>query len=283
MPRFFPALFCCFALALLALLAGCRSEGGAARPGEAAAPDSSHSGTLTVFAAASLADAFEAIGAPFEAAHPGARVVFNVAGSQQLAQQLALGAPGDVFASANAQQMQIAVAAGRVAPDAPQTFARNRLVAVVPEDNPGKLKALKDLARPGLKVVLAAEEVPAGRYARRFLEKASQDATYEADFARRVRANVVSNEQDVRAVLTKVVLGEADAGIVYSSDVVGADGGRVRRLPIPDALNVAARYPIAPLRDAPHPALAEAFTAFVRSVQGQQLLARYGFVPLDAP
>lgn len=233
---------------------------------------------LMVFAAASLTDAFAELGTHFEAANPGVAVTFNFAGSQQLAQQLSQGAPGDVFAGANARQMAVVVANGRIAPDAPATFTRNRLVVIFPADNPADLQALPDLARPGVRLVLAEEAVPVGRYTLDFLDKAAADAALGPAFRDGVLANVVSYEQNVRTVFTKVALGEADAGVVYSSDVVGAGSDAVAHITIPDDLNVIATYPIAPLTDAQRPFLAQHFVDFVLSKEGQAIMASYGFV-----
>ncbi|MDX1688369.1 MAG: molybdate ABC transporter substrate-binding protein [Candidatus Promineifilaceae bacterium] len=251
-----------------ALLAG---DGRNGRSGE---------GALTVFAAASLSDAFEAMGRQFEAAHPDVRVTFNFAGSQQLAQQLAQGAPGDVFASANVQQMAAVVESGRIEADAVETFAYNRLVVALPPDNPAGLSRLSDLTRPGVRLALADEAVPAGRYALTFLERAAEAPELGADFEERALANVVSYEQNVRTVLTKVALGEADAGIVYASDAAAAE---VETIEIPEGLNPRASYPMAPLEDAERPALAEAFVNFVLSDRGQQTMAEFGFIPAGAP
>ncbi len=257
----------------------------ACAPGEAHHPASAEPPprvTLTVFAAASLAEAFAEVGQDFEARQLGVEVVLSLAGSQQLAQQLLHGAPADVFASANARQMDAAIEAGRVARDAPQVFATNTLVVVMPEANPAGLNTLGDLVRPGLRLVLADEAVPAGAYARVFLSHASRDAAFGSEYARKVLANVVSFEQNVRAVLAKVRLGEADAGIVYAADVAGDQDTGVRRIDIPAALNVVARYPIAVAADSPHAPLAHAFVDFVRAPDGQQILARHGFAPSDA-
>lgn len=234
--------------------------------------------TLTVLAAASLSEPFEAIGALFEAAHPGVQVVFSFAGSQQLARQLAGGAPADVFASASAKYIDAAVEAGRVQAGAAQMFAANRLVVIVPADNPAGLAELEDLARPGLKLVLAAKEVPVGAYSLEFLDKAA--AELGADYKGAVLGNVVSYEENVKAVLAKVRLGEADAGIVYGSDAATA-ADAVRVIAIPDALNVVARYPLAIVADSPHAALADAFVAVVLSPQGQAALAAAGFSPVS--
>jgi molybdate transport system substrate-binding protein len=260
-----------FVLVYVFVLAACGSPGsdGAAR------------GTLTVFAAASLTEVFTQMGADFEAAHPGTSVVFNFAGSQQLAQQLAQGAPVDVFASANPRQMQVAIEAGRVAAGTQQVFANNRLVVVLPADNPGGIETLQDLAQPGLKLVLAAEDVPVGAYSRTFLERAAQDAAFAADYRAAVLDNVVSYEQTVKAVLTKVLLGEADAGLVYTSDVTPDVAAEVRQIAIPDALNTSATYPIAVVQDAAQPALAQMYIDYVLSPAGQGTLAEYGFMAVE--
>jgi molybdate transport system substrate-binding protein len=242
---------------------------------------SARGGNLTVFAAASLTEAFTQMGQDFEEAHPGVTVTLNFAGSQQLARQLEQGAPADVFASANERQMTVAIDAGRVAGDAPQTFAHNRLVVVVPADNPGNVATLQDLAQPGLKVILAAEDVPVGAYSRAFLDKTQDSDSLPTGYKEAVLANVVSYEQTVKAVLTKVVLGEADAGIVYTSDVTPDVIDQVQQIDIPAELNTIATYPIAPVSDSTQPALADAFIAYVLSQEGQATLASYGFVPVE--
>ena len=234
--------------------------------------------TLTLFAAASLKDAFGEIGKSFEAAHPGVKVVFNFAGSQQLAQQLAQGAPTDVFASANKKQMDVVVAAGRIISGTARTFARNRLVVVLPKDNPAQLDKLLDLARPSIKLVLAAKEVPAGQYALDFLDKATQDKTFGDAYKNDVLKNVKSYEDNVKAVLTKVALGEADVGIVYASDITPVTQGKVSTLSIPDALNTLAAYPIATIQDSKNAELAQKFMTYVLSDEGQKILASHGFI-----
>jgi len=257
---------------LAVLLAGCTLS--AVQP--AATPDRE----LVVFAAASLADAFERMGAAFAAGEPGVRVTLSVAGSQQLAQQLNSGAPADIFASANPLQMQAVVDGGRIAAGEVQLFANNRLVVVLPADNPAGIDSLQDLALPGLKLILADAAVPAGQYSLDFLAKASALPEYTAVYSPTVLANVVSYEDNVRAVLAKVQLGEADAGIVYVSDVVGAVRDSVRRLAIPDSLNVVASYPIAPVGDSLQPDLAARFVAFVLGPEGQAILADEGLLPV---
>jgi molybdate transport system substrate-binding protein len=271
MRRLFPLL--CLSL-LLAALAGCSTP--------PAMPTAAPSANLTVFAAASLTESFGELGKMFEAQHPGVTVVFNFAGSQQLAQQLAQDAPADVFASANDRQMQAGVDADRIAAGSSRTFVRNRLVVVTPADNPADLAGFEDLAQPGLKLVLAAPQVPAGQYAQEVLQLAGQDPLLGADFASSVIQNVVSYEENVRAVLSKVALGEADAGIVYATDAASA-GETVRALPIPDALNVIAAYPLAPVTDSAQASLAADFISLVLSPEGQAVLARYGFAGAGQP
>ena len=239
------------------------------------------SGDLNVLAAASLVEAFNDLGQRFDTANPGVKITFSYAGSQQLAQQIKLGAPADVFASANAAQMKVAIESGRVVSGTQQTLVRNRLVVVYPADNPGHLTTLQDLARPGLRLILAAKEVPVGQYALDFLDKAGRDPAFGPDFKANVLKNVVSYEQNVKAVLTKVVLGEADAGIVYTTDAASDKAGKTARLDIPDALNTVAVYPIAALHDSPQPELAKAFVDFTLSPVGQDVLAAYGFIKRD--
>lgn len=253
-------------------LSGCTAISPGARGNPASKP-------LNVLAAASLKEAFERIGAEFEAAHPGTDVVFSFAGSQQLAQQIAEGAPADAFASADARQMQNAVDSGRIDEDAPQVFARNRLVVVVPADNPADIKTLLDLAKPGIKLVLADESVPVGRYSRRFLANASALPGYTEAYSATVLSNVVSFDENVRSVLNRVVLGEADAGIVYQTDVGAAARDAVQVLEVPDYLNVIATYPIAALNDSSQAARAQTFVDYVLSEAGQRALREFGFMP----
>jgi molybdate transport system substrate-binding protein len=251
--------------------------GGATAPEAAIAP--LEAANLNVFAAASLTEAFNEIGQNFSAEHSGVTITFNFAGSQQLAQQLGQGAPADVFASANKTQMGVAIEAGRVVSGTERTFVRNRLVVIYPIDNPAGINQLQDLAKPGLKVVLAAKEVPVGQYSLDFLDKAIQDPAFNAAFKDAALSNVVSYEENVRAVLTKVALGEGDVGIVYTSDITGGGADNVGRLDIPDNLNTIATYPIAMVNDSSYPVQAQAFVDYVLSAAGQEVLAKYGFIP----
>jgi len=270
----------CLLLLLTIGIAACSAPSAAAPPAptvQTTAPAAANPSELNVFAAASLTEAFGEIGKAFEAANPGVKVTFNFAGSQQLVQQIGQGAPADVFASAATKNMDDAVKAGSVADGAARTFARNRLVAIVPQANPAGIKTLADLSKPGARLVLAAKEVPVGQYALDFLDKASKDATFGADYKDKTLKNVASYEQNVRAVLSKVTLGEADAGIVYNTDITQAAAPKVTRIEIPDALNTVATYPIATVKATKNPA-ADRFVAFVLADAGQAILKKYGFI-----
>ena len=249
---------------------------GAVEEAQAAFP--TEGGDLTVFAAASLTDAFEAIEQELEAATPNLSITFNFGGSQALVTQLEEGAQADVFASANVTQMDAAIAAGLVA-GAPQPFAHNRLAIVTPASNPAAIESAASLGKEGILLVLAQPEVPAGRYARESVcLMATDTASYGAGFVERVAANVVSEEEDVRDVLAKVALGEADAGIVYVTDAVAA-GDQVHVVDIPDEVNVTATFPVAILAGGDE-ALGSAFVAYLLSGEGQATLERYGFQPV---
>lgn len=220
--------------------------------------------SVAVFGAASLTAAFKHVAAAFESSHPGTTVALGFAGSPTLVQQIREGAPADVFASADEANMQKLVDAGLVA-GTPQIFAQNLLQIVVGKGNPKHIAGLADLTKPGLIVVLCGETVPAGRYALEAFKQAG------------VTPPAGSRELDVRAVVTKVGLGEADAGIVYVTDVRAARA-TVEGVGLPTAHNVTARYPIAALRDATHPESARAFIDFVLSDPGKKILGDFGFL-----
>ncbi|HRX01753.1 MAG: molybdate ABC transporter substrate-binding protein [Anaerolineales bacterium] len=262
-----------YLLVAILLLAGC------SLPGLSANSDAKNN--VTVFAAASLTDPFRDLALQFEADNPGVDVVFNFAGSQQLAQQLAQGAAVDLFASANEAQMRAVIDTGRVTEGKQRVFGGNKLVVVMPAENPAGLSTLQDLAKPDVKLVLAAKNVPVGDYSLAFLEKANSSPQFAVGYEEAVLSNVVSYEENVKAVLSKVVLGEADAGIVYSSDISPDVAGQVARISIPDSLNTLAAYPIAPVSDAPNLALAQKFLEFVLSPAGQAVLAGHGFIPVE--
>jgi molybdate transport system substrate-binding protein len=235
---------------------------------------------LTVFAAASLGEAFTEIGRDFERSHPGARVTFNLAGSQVLANQIVLGARADVFASADMRWMEH-VREAKLLAGAPEPFAGNRLVVIVPRRNRARIARLEDLARPGVKLVAGAPAVPVGAYTRAAIGKLARLPGFPAGYEARVLANLVSHEENVRAVVGKVQLGEADAGFVYRSDV-GKAARAVKTIPLPDEGNVLALYPIAALAKASDARLAREFVERVRSEAGQRVLARHGFLPVLA-
>ena len=232
--------------------------------------------TLTVFAAASLTGAFTALGHIFEVAHPGTKVRFAFAGSQQLALQLEQGAGAGVFASADQRSMAYASTHGLLA-GRPREFARNRLVVVVPAENAAGVERLQDLARHGIKLVIAAPAVPAGAYTRQLLRTLAATPGFGRAYDRAVLANVVSEEENVKAVLAKVQLGEADAGIVYRSDVSPAVAQQVRSIEVPDAMNVVASYPIAVLKGGDSE-LARTFVALAMSETGQAIIERSGLI-----
>ncbi len=258
-------LFCLF---MVCCLGGCNSgltEDSAVAPRE-----------ITVFAAASLTDAFSELAEVYQAQNEGVQVIFNFAGSSQLATQLNEGIAADVFASANAAQMQAAVDGGRIAAGTENVFVSNRLTIVVPADNPAGINTLEDLAQPGVQLILAVAGVPVREYTDEVV------GAMPADFQEQFYNNLVSEEDNVRQVAAKVALGEADAGVVYTSDVTPDIADKVQQIDIPDAQNVIATYPIAPLADAPQPELAQGFIDFVLSAEGQRILSRWGFGPPPA-
>lgn len=228
---------------------------------------------LNVFAASSLTEAFEQLGKTFEATHPGLSISFNFAGSQALRTQIEQGAPADVFASASPDDMGMLEAEGFVSSAASEILVTNKLVVILPPGNPAGLKALNDLAKPGIKVVLAAEDVPVGAYARQSLDR--MDLSFGNDFNARVLANVVSNEDNVKQVVAKVQLSEADAGIVYTSDAVAAPN--LLTLDIPAQWNIVAQYPVAVLRQAPNADTAAEFVNYVLGSDAQAVLHNWGF------
>ena len=229
--------------------------------------------TLNVLAASSLTDAFTEIGKNFEANNPGVTVTFNFGGSQTLRTQIEEGAPADVFASANKTQMDAVIAASLITEGTQQNFLTNKLIVILPADNPAELETLEDLAKSGIKLVLAAEEVPVGNFARQALDL--MNGSFGTDFKDKVFANVVSNEDNVKQVVTKVQLGEVDAGIVYTSDAVPAPD--LQTIEIPSELNVIAKYPIAPLVNSENAELSQAFIDYVLSAEGQAILEKWGF------
>ena len=245
--------------------------------GHAGATASQPSGEVVVMAAASLTAAFTDVARGIRDAHPRLDVVYNFAGSQALRAQLEQGAVADVFASADDTQMQLALDSGLI-DEPPQIFVRNTLLIIVPRDNPSHVTSFEHLAQPGLKLTLAGPQVPVGRYSREFLQAAQAD--HGTDFSVRVLRNLVSEETSVKQVLVKVQLGEADAGIVYASDVSEKALQDVGTVTIPGAYNRLAGYPIAATRAARNPSGAAAFIRFVLSPAGQAILKAHGFIPV---
>ena len=236
--------------------------------------------SITIYAASSLTDAFEEIAADFEAENPGVEIRLNFAGSQRLRSQLELGAEADVFASADESQMALVQEAGLIAGES-RAFANAAIAVIAARDS--WVTHLDHIASPGVKLVLAHESVPAGQYARLLLIRLSEaDSGLGADFAERVLENVVSEETSVKFVEQKVVLGQADAGIVYRPGALTATAtGSARELPLPPTTgDVRAKYPIAVLRGARSMELAERFVDFLLSQPAQEILSSHGF---DAP
>lgn len=249
--------FLATAVAAGTLLAGCATNT------PATPPRSGGLGEVTVFAAASLTDAFKQIGKDFEAANPGSEVTFNFAGSSALATQINQGAPADVFASAAPANMKTVTDAGNAGGSA-VTFVKNQLVIVVPKGNPKGIKALADLTKPGLKVALCAEQVPCGAAAKKALTAANVSLT------------PVTLEQDVKQALAKVKLGEVDAALVYRTDAK-ASAADVEGLEFPESSQAINEYPIVVLKASPNKTGAQAFLAYVLSEQGIKVLTGAGF------
>jgi len=243
------------------LLAACGSSGGKASTSPSATP---LSGTVSVFAAASLTDSFNALGTAFQGANPGVTMKFNYAGSPTLVTQIEQGAPADVFASADTTNMNKLKGDG-LTRGTPQVFGRNQLEIVVAPGNPKGITGLADLAKPGVIYITEAPTVPAGKYALQALKTAGVTVTPK------------SLETDVKSVVSKIELGEADAGIVYTTDVTAA-GSKAQGVPIPDADNVIATYPIVAVKASTNLAAANAFIAYVLSAAGQAKLQSFGFL-----
>lgn len=249
--------------ALLVPLSACSSDDAKKDTGGSKASASASTASqvnLTVLAAASLTDVFKTAGAAYEKSHPGTKLTFSFAGSQELVAQVSQGSPADVLVTADTKSMD------KVKADtgAPVVIARNRLVIATGEGNPHKVGALKDLADTKLKVVLAAPGVPAGKYSKQILDK------------QKIEVKPVSQEPNVRAVLSKVELGEADAGLVYKTDADSAKD-KVDAVEIPDDQNAVATYPAAALKDSENGEAAAAFVAWLSSPEGQKILQDAGF------
>lgn len=261
-------------IALCMVLAAC--GGGSAATSTSNATPAAKPVSLNIFAAASLTESFNAIKTQYQAAHPNVKLTYNFNGSQLLAQQIISGAPADVFASADQTNMKKVSDPGLV--ENPQVFVKNKLVVIIPGGNPGKINTLKDLANKGVKIDIEAPAVPAGKYSLQVLDKMGRSAEYGAAYERAVKANFVSQEENVKAVVQKVQLGEADAGFVYQTDVTSAVANKVKVLDIPENFNVLAQYPIAVVKNSPRAADAQAFVQYILSSEAQAIFAKYRFI-----
>jgi molybdate transport system substrate-binding protein len=254
------------AVAVAALLAGCGGSDGPSSDGSSSSPSASESsavtGTINVFAAASLQEAFTTLGTQFEAANPGTKVVFNFGPSSGLAEQIGQGAPADVFASASTKNMDTVVSAGDAA--SPTNFVSNTMEIAVPPKNPAQVTKVADLARKGVKVAVCQVAVPCGATALKVFDNA------------KIKVTPVTQEVDVKSTLSKVTLGEVDAGVVYVTDVRAA-GNSVKGIEIPADINASTTYPIAPLTGSKNKATAQAFVDYVLSPDGLAALTAAGF------
>ncbi|TMF47047.1 MAG: molybdate ABC transporter substrate-binding protein [Chloroflexi bacterium] len=263
----------------LLLVALCSTVAACGNSSSSSAASTPSSIKINIFAAASLTESFTQIAAAYHQLHPDVTITNNFNGSQLLEQQIANGAPADVFASADMANMMKASNAGLVG-DA-KVFVKNRLVVIIPVGNPGQIMSLKDLARKGVKIDLEADTVPAGHYSRQALMNMSQSPDFGANYGNSVLANVVSQEENVKAVVQKVQLGEVDAGFVYRTDVTAAVASKVTVLDIPDPFNVIAQYPIAVVKSSANAAAAQSFVDYVLSMAGEGILAKYHFIAVN--
>jgi molybdate transport system substrate-binding protein len=248
-------------VAVAALVAGCGGSGDSQAPAGSSG-SASVTGTINVFAAASLQEAFTKLGKRFESAHPGSKVVFNFGPSSGLAEQIGQGAPADVFASASTRSMDQVVAGGDAAK--PTDFVMNKMQIAVPPDNPAGIHTVADLAKKGVKVALCQAQVPCGATALKVFDNA------------KIKVTPVTQEVDVKATLSKVKLGEVDAGVVYVTDVVAA-GGSVKAIAIPDDVNASTTYPIATVTGSKNKSTAQALVDYVLSPDGLAALTAAGF------
>jgi molybdate transport system substrate-binding protein len=269
-------LYTLFALLLACmLLASCGSSSSSSSSSGSSTTPTPAPVTLNVFAAASLTAAFGEIKTQYEAANPNVTVTNNLAGSNTLATQITQGAPADVFASADTVNMK--KVSSQV--NTPQTFAKNKVVVIVPANNPANINTLHDLAKSGVKIAVAGPSVPVGNYTLEVLSKMGQSSEYGPAYESAVKANFVTQETSVSGVIQKVELGEVDAGYVYVSDAFSA-GDKVKSIDIPDQFNVVADYPIATVKDSKNLSTAESYVQFVLSPAGQAILTKYHFIPV---
>jgi molybdate transport system substrate-binding protein len=235
---------------------------------------------LTVFTAASLTGAFGEIGQMYKN-ETNISVAFNFDGSQALRTQMENGAYADIFVSANQKQMKATEKDGLMNNSSVVIFTKNKLSLIVPKGNPAKIINLSDLAKPGLKIVMGTKDVPVGDYALQIISKLGNDSTYGPDYKTKVLSNVISQETNVNYVVTKVALGEVDAGFAYVSDITENLTSKVDKIAIPDEYNVIAEYPMGILRESKYPVQSQKFMSLVMSDEGKAVLEKYGFAPVE--
>lgn len=237
-------------------------------------------GELVVFAASSLTNVFMELANEFEAQYPGTNVSLNFASSSQLAAQIMEGAQADIFASANQIQMTN-IADASLTKGQPIIFAGNQLTVLVPKDNPANIQSLADLANPDITLILAAPATPIRVYSDQIIQQYARRQYTGQQYADAVYANLASEESNVRQVVTKIALGEGDAGFAYLSDLTPDIADYVLSIPIPPEDNITAEYPIATLSSSQNPNTAALFITFVLSPEGQAICSKWGFLPAD--
>lgn len=260
---------------LLVLVSACSTSAAAVQ--STATGSQIHKTELIVYAAASLQDPFQAIKANYERLHPDITITYSFGGSSQLRTQIIQGAPADIFASANQAEVDKAFE-NKAVRDHGTIFATNHLIVILPKSNPGKIASLKDLARPGIKFITTTPDVPVGAYTRDILKKMSADPAYGSGYSAKVLANLVSEETNVKQVVAKVALGEADAGIVYKSDVSAAVANNIIAVDIPPEFNILAKYPVAITTYTKHPEQAQEFIDYLLGENGQAILKKNNFL-----
>ncbi len=234
---------------------------------------------LVVFCAASLTGAFGEIGQIYED-ETGVDVILNFDGTQAIRTQVEQGACADVFVSANKKHMDALMAEGFMENDSVSIFTENRMVVIVPKGNPADVQSLSDLAKPGVMIIMGIKEAPFGSYALQVLDNLANDSDYGPEYREAVISNVISQETTVSQLVSKIALGEADAGFAYQSDISPELSEQVSKVEIPDRYNVVAEYPIGVLKEAENPEEAASFIEFVTSPEGRAVLERYGFQPV---
>ena len=271
-----PIVLACVFLVALGLVSCGGGSGGGSDSGGSGGGGEKQGGTLTILAASSLTDAFGELGNTFKEQNQGVEVKQTFGASSDLLAQIQQGAPADVFASAAEEEMDTAEKDGLVS-GTPRVFVKNREVIMVPKDNPANINSLENMAKPDIKLVLAAKDVPAADYAIEILGKANKE--YGPDFEQDVLSNVVSREVDVRASVNRVVVGDADATFGYASDYTPDIRDRIKVIKIPPEQNIIATYPIAALQNAINPELAKKWVDLVMSEEGQKVLEKWNFEP----